>query len=587
MAEISRKLSDMGIQHLLDNSDARLTKNITLMDWLSNKVIVCSYEKAATVALSNNNILKDSLVVIDEIHLATDDERALSILALLDLSRRHGARVITMSATVPNYRDLAEYLDAEVISVNNTTEKVKKFICCGDMPRGSQYYVTLLYKELARILREDIERRGKPRKTIVFRPNRKQCELIAKSLVNDLKISAEAYHSGIPAHKRHEILDRFNKGEVDVLVATHALAWGVNTVAERVVVYGAVNFTPTGPVITLKSTDIVQMAGRAGRPGLCTEIPEVVYLYTDSGYMPHRDDSSIRMTEEEFIKTSDREDYIEEIGIKKDAATLTLILRYTGYARTVDEVIEVSREWFNVPPPEEFKNAIDELAYLGLVEIRDGELILTDHGATLADRFMNVEDYKVLRPVINAECEEWTRRDRLEALAIAIAERFKTSMRVPEAAVDQLTVFEGMCEDAREVVAQLVAETGDTDRVAETLKKYAEFMYAITRREDYRMLYKTARKIREMKYNRIPQWRKLIAMYLDYKIDQFFEMMAANRHANKTPAPSFKQVSETATASTTASISVDNRLLEGLSEEEKAKVIELARRLMEQQSKQR
>jgi len=69
MSEISRKLNSMGIRHLLDNSDARLTQNITLMDWLSNKVIVCSYEKAATVALSNNRILENSLVVIDEIHL--------------------------------------------------------------------------------------------------------------------------------------------------------------------------------------------------------------------------------------------------------------------------------------------------------------------------------------------------------------------------------------------------------------------------------------------------------------------------------------------------------------------------------------
>ena len=80
--QVSRRIPNA----LRDDSDARLDREIPARDWFRSKVIVTSYERADSMFLMHPSLVKNSLIVIDEVHLATT-ERALSILSILANAR--------------------------------------------------------------------------------------------------------------------------------------------------------------------------------------------------------------------------------------------------------------------------------------------------------------------------------------------------------------------------------------------------------------------------------------------------------------------------------------------------------------------
>jgi replicative superfamily II helicase len=68
-------------------------------------------------------------------------------------------------------------------------------------------------------------------------------------------------------------------GDIKVLVATATLAWGVNLPARLVIVKGTEYYDgKTSRYVDYPLTDVLQMIGRAGRPGFDTEGRAVVLV---------------------------------------------------------------------------------------------------------------------------------------------------------------------------------------------------------------------------------------------------------------------------------------------------------------------
>jgi activating signal cointegrator complex subunit 3 len=68
-------------------------------------------------------------------------------------------------------------------------------------------------------------------------------------------------------------------GELRVLVATSTLAWGVNLPARLVIVKGTEYFDgKSSRYVDYALTDVLQMVGRAGRPGFDTQGRAVVMV---------------------------------------------------------------------------------------------------------------------------------------------------------------------------------------------------------------------------------------------------------------------------------------------------------------------
>ena len=79
------------------------------------------------------------------------------------------------------------------------------------------------------------------------------------------------HHAGLSRGDRALVEALFEDGHVRILVATATLAWGVNLPAHTVVVKGTQVYHPArGAWGPLGGADVLQMLGRAGRPGLDT-----------------------------------------------------------------------------------------------------------------------------------------------------------------------------------------------------------------------------------------------------------------------------------------------------------------------------
>eukprot|EP01126_Amoeba_proteus_P023089 TRINITY_DN23244_c0_g1_i1.p1 TRINITY_DN23244_c0_g1~~TRINITY_DN23244_c0_g1_i1.p1 ORF type:complete len:183 (-),score=39.85 TRINITY_DN23244_c0_g1_i1:127-603(-) len=76
------------------------------------------------------------------------------------------------------------------------------------------------------------------------------------------------HHAGMTREDRSLVEDLFRDNNIRVLVSTATLAWGVNLPARTVIIKGTKIYSPErGDWVELSHLDVMQMMGRAGRPG--------------------------------------------------------------------------------------------------------------------------------------------------------------------------------------------------------------------------------------------------------------------------------------------------------------------------------
>lgn len=250
------------------------------------------------------------LLIIDEIHLLHDSRGPVleSIVArTLRYTEQTGShiRLVGLSATLPNYHDVAAFLRVdegkglfyfdstyrpiplEQQYIGITDKKgLKKMLLMKEilyqkvMDRvGKQQMLIFVHSrretantareirdqayandDLAKLIRED-----SASKTILAQEaeNCKNSDL--KEL---LPLGIGIHHAGLTREDRTLVEDLYADKHIQILVSTATLAWGVNLPARTVIIKGTQIYSPEkGKWIELSPQDILQMLGRAGRPG--------------------------------------------------------------------------------------------------------------------------------------------------------------------------------------------------------------------------------------------------------------------------------------------------------------------------------
>ncbi|RKO96183.1 P-loop containing nucleoside triphosphate hydrolase protein, partial [Caulochytrium protostelioides] len=256
---------------------------------------------------SYTDLLK--LVIIDEVHLLHDD-RGPVLESLVSRTLRHvqqtqePIRLVGLSATLPNYRDVAAFLRVDF-------QKGLFFFDNGYRPVPlKQQYIGLTEKKALRrhqvmneIVFEKIKEEAGKNQVMVFCHSRKDTAKTAQVLrdmaveqeVTGLLVRADAaaqeiltseaasvanpqlkdvlpygfgiHHAGMTRADRTLVEDLFAQGSLQVLVCTATLAWGVNLPAHTVIIKGTQIYNPEkGCWVQLSPQDVLQMLGRAGRP---------------------------------------------------------------------------------------------------------------------------------------------------------------------------------------------------------------------------------------------------------------------------------------------------------------------------------
>jgi replicative superfamily II helicase len=275
-------------------------------------VLVTTPEKADS-ATRNHDAARYSFVtdvdcvVVDEVHLLDSERRGSVLEAVVSRLRRLCApRVVALSATMRNVGDVAEWLDAPPETTFDFGEEHRPVDLTATVAtyRHGENTFADKYRRLYRALDLVEEHLRDDGQALVFVASRqdtvraagKTRDVIAERDVpvgarGDYDLHTEAadlenddlrhavvdgvafHHAGLSKADRDRVEAWFRDGTIDVLFSTSTLAWGVNLPARCVVIRDTKRHDPLEGEVAVSPIDVLQMLGRAGRPG-----------YDDEGY---------------------------------------------------------------------------------------------------------------------------------------------------------------------------------------------------------------------------------------------------------------------------------------------------------------
>ncbi|ORD93671.1 HELC1 [Enterospora canceri] len=286
-------------------------------------MIVCTPEKFdLTTRRLNSPIKSISLVIIDEIHLL-DNTRGVVLETIvvriqqMGINNQEIIRIIALSATVPNYKEIAEFirgkayhfgqeyrpvtLESRLIGFRKLKEEIKEekeeqhdisekletIQIINNKPvkeKTVKKAKTNLEKQNDRYVFENkleylIEKMKKheTKQSLVFTTSRGNTTRIAQNILRKQGISVDqktsllkykigVHHAGLSRKERLETEEAFRDGRISTLICTTTLAWGVNLPADVVFIFDTVYYDLTvGNYVDMHILDVFQIEGRAGR----------------------------------------------------------------------------------------------------------------------------------------------------------------------------------------------------------------------------------------------------------------------------------------------------------------------------------
>jgi len=269
----------------------------TEADLADEDIVVATSEKVdSAIRAGAEWVERLACVVVDEIHLLDAEGRGPTLEMTLAKLRllSPALQIVGLSATVRNAAELADWLDAELVTSDWRPVDLRTGIHADGEIRFADGEVRPLPADpdATTALVDDAVAEGGG--CLVFVRSRRAAQRLAERLaeegyafpdevVEEIRTTATTetglalartvaggvafHHAGLRMAHRSAVEAAFRDREVAVVCATPTLAAGVNTPARRVLVRDHERYTGDGfePLPTL---EVHQMFGRAGRPGL-------------------------------------------------------------------------------------------------------------------------------------------------------------------------------------------------------------------------------------------------------------------------------------------------------------------------------
>ncbi|MCJ1470873.1 hypothetical protein MMC07_009520 [Pseudocyphellaria aurata] len=309
--KLGKRLAWLGVQVREFTGDMHLTKN----EIVQTQIIVTTPEKWDVVTRKSTGdtelVQKVRLLIIDEVHML-HDERGAVIESLVARTERQVEstqsliRIIGLSATLPNFIDVADFL-----KVNRMAGLFYFDASFRPVPL-EQHFIGVKGKSGTKMSRDNFDRTVFEKvknmlelghQVMVFVHSRKETVNTARTFIQmaadhdchnlldchnvrgfaaairDLNSSKGrelrelvpkgfgTHHAGMPRSDRNKVEHLFAQGLINVLCCTATLAWGVNLPAAAVIIKGTQLYSAQeGKFVDLGILDVLQIFGRAGRP---------------------------------------------------------------------------------------------------------------------------------------------------------------------------------------------------------------------------------------------------------------------------------------------------------------------------------
>ncbi|KAI8908470.1 Sec63 Brl domain-containing protein, partial [Gorgonomyces haynaldii] len=392
VGKFSKRLKGLGVQVRELTGDMQMTK----AELNATQMIVTTPEKWDVVtrkgAGDTELVPKVKLLIVDEVHLLHEDRGAVieSIIARtlrLVESSQSMIRIVGLSATLPNYVDVAQFLGVNLY-------KGLFYFDAGFRPVPlEQHFVgvkgkagTLVYRHKLNAICytkvQELVREG--HQVMVFVHSRKDTVHTAQSLLEEAQKNDELgifntqedplysqyvnqvqksrnkelkelfvngmgiHHAGMLRQDRTLTEQLFEKGLLRVLCCTATLAWGVNLPAYAVVIKGTTIYNADkGSFVDLSILDVLQIFGRAGRPQY--EDRGCGYILTSHDKLNHYISS---MTQQFPIESKFAEHLVDNLNAEISLGTVTNVqeaakwLSYTYlFVRMRKNPFEYGMDW--------------------------------------------------------------------------------------------------------------------------------------------------------------------------------------------------------------------------------------------------
>jgi len=286
----------------LDSSGKRLE---------NNDIIFTTYEKLDSLLRHKAGWLDSvGLLVVDEVH-SIDSDRGPTLELVMTKFKFVSPKmqVLALSATIPNAKELAEWLDAKLVESDFRPVKLVEGVFHDNRfeaeKRIEEISVAAADDPIETIAFDTLHKKGK--QLLVFANTRKRAESLAEKLsgvsmkmltenektalqkrsesaLNTLenptdqcrKISAQIakgasfHHAGLMQRQREVVEEAFRKNEIKVVCATPTLSAGLNLPAHTVAITSVYRFGAFS-MQRIPVREYKQMSGRAGRPKFDSE----------------------------------------------------------------------------------------------------------------------------------------------------------------------------------------------------------------------------------------------------------------------------------------------------------------------------
>ncbi|MDH5782233.1 MAG: DEAD/DEAH box helicase [Candidatus Bathyarchaeota archaeon] len=276
-------------------------------NWLERyDIIISTNEKADSLLRHRTKWMNEiSLIVADEVHLLNDRDRGPTLEVVLArlMQINPNAQLLTLSATIRNAEEAAEWLNAnyittewrpvvlkegvarqnEILFKDGGAAKIEKHsknpavnLALHMVRSGGQalIFATTRKNSVSLAKKASVEVNSllsKPLKRFLGRLSEQILVAGERTRISDLlaelvKRGTAFHHAGLGGAHRRLIEKAFRNRKIKVLTATPTLAFGVNLPARMVVIHDYRRYEPGYGYYPISVLEYKQMAGRAGRP---------------------------------------------------------------------------------------------------------------------------------------------------------------------------------------------------------------------------------------------------------------------------------------------------------------------------------
>jgi len=418
------KLSSLGISVAISTGDYdKRDEHLGNYD-----IVVMTSEKADSLLRNESQWMKEiGLIVVDEIHLIDSPERGPTLEVMITRLRRliPDVQILALSATVSNAHELADWLDANLVTSDWRPVELKEGVFYRDRIHFERETVDVGESRdpVISLVLDTVSAGGQ---CLVFENTRRNSESRAKKIASECKFEGDEelceellsisesemgkrlawcvqrgvafHHAGLSPAQRRIVERGFREGKILVIVCTPTLAAGINMPARRVIIRSYKRYDPNYGYVPIPVMEYKQMAGRAGRPHL-DPVGESILIASSLDEME-------KLFEHYILGEPER--IFSKLSSEKALRCHMLSLIASRDVRTEEDALEFISETFypySAPPytlERRVSSVLDFLSSAGMIRIEE-RLEATPLGKLVSKLYLDPLSAKYILDDLNRE----------------------------------------------------------------------------------------------------------------------------------------------------------------------------------------